>query len=76
MGDEDNEMGEEELKDIMSLYLLKKRSAGDPYLDNYYNDGMNGIKSKLFVMSIPPIFTEHFRIVSLVLKTVPIILSF
>ena len=60
MGDEDNEMGEEELKDIMSLYLLKKRSAGDPYLDNYYNDGMNGIKSKLFVMSIPPIFTEHY----------------
>ena len=52
MGEEENEMGDDELKDLMSLYLLKKRSANDPYLDNYYNDGMNGIKSNFF-NSIP-----------------------
>jgi len=32
----------EEAKDFMSLYLLKKRSTPDPYIDNYYTDGMNG----------------------------------
>jgi hypothetical protein len=36
----------EDAKDFMTLYMLKKRSQPDPYLDNYYTDGMNGIKSK------------------------------
>ena len=42
LGDKDNNL---------SLYLLKKRSnTADPYIDNYYTDGMNGIKSKVFLL--------------------------